>query len=76
MKRSLTFATLVAMTAWSPLFGADPAKAQADQQMAQLVKEIQAQQAAINENQAKIDARVATIAESIRVARIYAGRGK
>lgn len=76
MKRSITIASLLAATLFCPAFAADPVKAQTDQQMTQLVKEIQAQQAAINENQARIDAKVAAIAEEIRVARIYASRGK
>ena len=40
-----------------------------------LIKEIQAQQIVIAENQAKIDAKLATLGEAIRVARIYASRG-
>ena len=38
-------------------------------------KEVQAQQAAMAENQAKIDEKLATLAETVRVARIYASRG-
>ena len=45
------------------------------QQVLMVAKEVQAQQAAIAENQAKMDAKLATIAESLRVARIYATRG-
>ena len=45
-----------------------------DQQIVAAVKELQAQQALIAENQAKIEAKLATIAESIRVARIYSSR--
>jgi hypothetical protein len=44
-------------------------------QVLALVKEVQAQQTAIAENQAKIDAKLAAIAEAVRVAKIYASRG-
>ena len=40
-----------------------------------LIKEVQAQQVVIAENQAKIDAKLVTLAEAIRVARIYSSRG-
>jgi hypothetical protein len=46
------------------------------QQLATLAKEIQVQQTAIAENQKKIDEKMAAIAEALRLARIYAGRGK
>ena len=45
-----------------------------DQQVAALAKEVQAQQATIAENQAKIDAKLVTIAEALRLAKIYASR--
>ena len=45
------------------------------QQAVALVKEVQAQQATIAENQTKIDAKMATIAEALRLAKIYASRG-
>jgi hypothetical protein len=45
------------------------------QQVLAVAKEVQAQQAAIADNQAKIEAKLATIAESVRVARIWATRG-
>ncbi len=40
-----------------------------------LIKEIQAQQQVMADNQAKIDAKLVTLGEAIRVARIYASRG-
>ena len=47
-----------------------------DQKMVEaLLKEVQAQQLVIADNQAKIDAKLATVAEAIRVARIYGSRG-
>jgi hypothetical protein len=42
----------------------------------QLLTEVTAQQATLIDNQTKIDAKLATIGENIRQARIYAGRGK
>ena len=55
---------------------AEPAKdADRDQQqLAALTKEIQGQQTAMADNQAKIDAKMATIAEALRLAKIYASR--
>jgi cytochrome c556 len=55
---------------------AEPSKEnqQRDQQMMALVKEVQAQHAAIADNQTKIDAKLVTIAEALRLARIYASR--
>ena len=48
--------------------------AQQDQQILAAVREIQTQQAAIAENQAKIEAKLAAIAEAVRVGRIYSSR--
>ena len=46
------------------------------QQLLTLAKEVQGQQAAIADNQTKIDAKMATIAEALRLARIYSTRGR
>jgi hypothetical protein len=56
---------------------AEPSKeAERDQQqVAALTKEIQGQVAAMADNQTKIDAKMVTIAEALRLARIYASRG-
>ena len=40
-----------------------------------LLTEITVQQAVLAENQTKIDARLATIAENVRIARIFVSRG-
>ena len=40
-----------------------------------LLNEVAAQQAELTDNQAKIDAKLATITESVRVARIFVSRG-
>jgi hypothetical protein len=65
--------TLLALSA-APAAEAPNADQQQIEQVLALAKEVQVQQVAIAENQAKIDAKLATIAESIRVARIYATR--
>jgi hypothetical protein len=41
-----------------------------------LIKEVQIQQAQIVDNEAKIETKVADVAEKVRVARIYAARGR
>jgi len=46
------------------------------EQILTLTKEVQGQQAAIADNQTKIDAKMAAIAEALRLARIYSGRGR
>jgi hypothetical protein len=47
-----------------------------EEQLLALIKEVQSQQAQIADNQAKIDGKLAEVAETIRVARIYSKRGK
>jgi hypothetical protein len=51
-----------------------PSLAQQAEQVLAVVREVQVQHLAIAENQAKMDAKLATIAENIRLARIYANR--
>jgi uncharacterized protein YlxW (UPF0749 family) len=46
------------------------------QQIAALSRELEGQQAAILENQNKINEKIAAIAEACRQAKIYAGRGR
>lgn len=74
MKRLLLLGSLCSAAFIFNAAALDPAKAQPDQQVARLLKDVQAQQAAMIENQAKIDAKVAAIAEEIRTARIFANR--
>jgi hypothetical protein len=45
-----------------------------EQQLLALIKEVQTQQAQIADNQAKIDAKLAEVAETIRVARLFVGK--
>jgi hypothetical protein len=47
-----------------------------DQQLLALIKDVQAQQRIIADNQAKIDTKLAEVAEAVRLARIYAKREK
>jgi hypothetical protein len=77
MKRlsSLTLLFSVALLVAAPGADAPSATQQQEQQVLAVAKAVQDQQAAIAENQTKIDAKLATIAESLRVARIYSTRG-
>ena len=55
---------------------AEPTSDRDQQQVAALAKEVQSQQAMIADNQKKIDEKMAAVAEALRLARIYAGRGR
>ncbi|MFN2508127.1 MAG: hypothetical protein ABR589_05085 [Chthoniobacterales bacterium] len=72
MKRIAATASLL-LVVFGSTNAAEPAGTP-EQQLAALVKEIQAQQALIVENQAKIDAKLVTVAEAVRVAKIYSSR--
>jgi endonuclease III len=61
------------------LLAALPLSAQApdprdQQQLTTLIREIQAQQAQMADNQTKIETKMAALAETIRVARLFAGK--
>ena len=45
-----------------------------EQQLLAALKEVQAQQALMAENQAKIEAKLVTVAEAVRIAKIYSSR--
>ena len=77
MKRLPTLILLFSLALLVAAPGADAPSAtqQQEQQVLAVAREVQAQQAAIAENQAKIEAKLATIAESLRVARIFSSRG-
>ncbi len=69
------FAVILAVALFSALpLSAQTPDANEQQQLVALVKEIQAQQAQMNDNQSKIEAKIAELAETIRVARIFAGK--
>ena len=80
MKRS---PMLFALTGACALLGAlllpQPSSGQApasgDEALAQMLTEVVNQQTTIHENQTKIDEKIAGIAEDIRIARIFVGRG-
>ncbi|MEY2493560.1 MAG: hypothetical protein QOJ45_52 [Verrucomicrobiota bacterium] len=74
--RSMKFLSALIVTCLCVLLinasAAEPSKE--SQQLMALVKEVQAQHAAIADNQTKIDAKLVTVAEALRLARIYASR--
>lgn len=76
MKRLLPFAcgAVLAMTLQSSSVAQSAPAANDQQQLARAVKELQEQQAAIAQNQAKIEEKLALIAEAMRQARIFASR--
>ena len=53
---------------------ADPVSPQ-EQQLVAVIAELRAQQIQLVENQARMEAKLATIAEAVRIARIYSSRG-
>lgn len=66
---------LGALALFATSIGAQSNAPEDPKQVEALIKEVQAQQVVIAENQAKIDAKLVTLAEAIRVARIYSSRG-
>ena len=73
IKRVTLMSVLLMMCALASGIAADDPTSQ-EQQLANAIKEIRSQQAQIAENQTKIEAKLATIAEAVRVARIYSSR--
>jgi hypothetical protein len=67
--------TLIFLFSLLMMLRAADAPSPQEQQLVGLVQEIKAQQALITDNQAKIEKKLATVAESLRVARIYSARG-
>ena len=69
--------TLIATSLFgAAALAAEPTSDRDQQQVAALAKEVQGQQATIADNQKKIDEKMAAVAEALRLARIYAGRGR
>ncbi len=64
--------TLMVMS-FSPAQTPDPNQ---EPKLLALIKEVQTQQAQLAENQAKIEEKLAAVAETIRTARIYSKREK
>lgn len=77
MKRfSLTLFAAALLLTLVPAGGQQPKPEDLQQQqILTLVKEVQAQQLEISANQAKIDAKIAAVAEEVRKARIFSSRG-
>ena len=78
MKTLSTLLAICAVGIFANLSAAEPPKDsdRDEQQIAALAKELQAQQTAIAQNQKKIEEKTTAIGEALRVARIYAGRGR
>jgi len=76
MKRlpALTAVFSLTLLLTAPAAEAPDANQQQVQQVLAVAKEVRGQQVAIAENLEKIDAKLATIAESLRQARIYSSR--
>lgn len=75
MKRFLAATLLVVALSLSSLDAQAPAQKE-DQTVLQLAKDVQAQQTEIAANQTKIEAKLAEVAEAVRIARIYSSRGR
>ena len=67
------FCAIITLAPFAPAQA--PQQISAQVELAALIKEVRAQQVAMAANQVKIDEKLATLAESIRVARIYSSRG-
>jgi hypothetical protein len=75
MKTLCLIACLALLAAFAVSAQAPAAKPE-DEQLFELVKQVQEQQAQIVSNQKKIDGKLADIAEAIRTARIFSSRGR
>ena len=73
MKRNLV-AVIFSITLIASAIRGQAPDANGEQRLLALVKEVQAQQAQIADNQVKIDAKLAEIAETLRLARIFTAR--
>jgi len=75
MKPTLLFAFCAIITLGSSAPAQAPQQTSAPAELAALIKQVRAQQAAMAANQVKIDEKLATLAETIRQARIFSSRG-
>jgi hypothetical protein len=76
MKRNLVAVIFLVSLIAGPASRSQTPVANDNKELLALVKEIQAQQGQITENQAKIDAKLAEISETLRIARIFTSREK
>lgn len=74
MNRIVPITLLSIILLLTPAFAQTPDAKETDSLNA-LLKEVQTQQIKIAENQAKIDEKLATLAETIREAKIFSSRG-
>ena len=73
MKKFLIFASVAL---FAGVTGAQsPATDEQQRQLEAMLRQVQAQQNQIADNQAKIDEKLVVLAETIRVARLYSRRG-
>jgi hypothetical protein len=75
MKRFVAVILFAAALSISSISAQAPVQKE-DQIAFQLAKDVQAQQVEIAANQTKIEAKLAEIAEAIRIARIFSSRGR
>jgi hypothetical protein len=78
MKRCVAAISLaIALSTISSTIAQAPASAQPEEQtLLALIKEVQQQQIEIAANQTKLEAKLADLAETVRIARIYSSRGR
>jgi hypothetical protein len=74
MKRILLALSLSIALLITPFGSAQTPDAGQEQKLLALIKEVQTQQAQMAENQAKIETKLVDVSETIRVARILAGK--
>lgn len=67
-------ALILILGAGLPLFAQMPDAHGQQQELDKLIRDLQAQQTQIIDNQTKIEAKMAELTETMRVARIFAGR--
>jgi len=75
MNRGFLIAAIALVTTTASVPAQAPQTDEKRQQIEALEKTVRAQQAEIAANQAKIDEKLAALAESVRTARIFASRG-
>lgn len=71
--KSFLPAAFIALMLAAPMAAQAP-DAKDQQQLVSLLQEVKTQQAQMADNQAKIEAKMAELAETIRVARLFAGK--
>ncbi len=76
MKRILLALLLTATLMVMSFSGAQTPDANQEQRLLALIKEVQTQQTQMAENQKTIETKLAEIGETVRVARIFAGRSQ